>query len=409
MVYSRPMDTVFFFQAQQYGIAAKRREFDGLLQFAREADWHVQEIPFGTDGRKIRAMIGFWHPIGAVIANSEGEIAVRPSTLGRLPAVYLCRSPKEGRHYSFAVSYDSSGIMALAAREMSSASLKACAFIHYPKMPLWSVKRASALERMLSSVDMSLNVFTAKSDSSFSPGYMKRLAKWLAAIPKPVGVFAANDQVGAAVLGTCQKHGMSVPGDVAVIGVDDDTTICENTTPTMTSIARDYERGGYESGRLLAEVIDGGLSGPVFRTVPTARVVRRASTMRMMRTDRAVIAAMERIRLEACNGLKARDVAAMFGCSRRMGEMRFRRAMGKSILDAIHEIRLEKAKTLLVSGGMDLGAISNLCGYATATSFANFFAAQTGLSPSAWRKSGADECLAAGGRGGRGRPKIVLA
>ena len=51
------MDTVFFFQARQYGIAAKRREFDGLLRFAGEAGWHVQEIPFGTDGRKVRAMI----------------------------------------------------------------------------------------------------------------------------------------------------------------------------------------------------------------------------------------------------------------------------------------------------------------------------------------------------------------
>ena len=379
------MDTIFFFQAQQYGIAAKRREFDGLLQFAREADWHVQEIPFGTDGRKIRAMIDFWRPIGAIIANTAGEIAVRPATLGGLPAIYLCRNPNESRHYSFAVSYDSSAIMRLAAREMASAALKVCSFIHYPKMPYWSVNREAALKKELASVEMPLRTFTAKSDGSFSPGYLRRLARWLIALPKPAAIFAANDQVGAATLGECQKHGIAVPEEVSVIGVDDDATICENTRPTMTSIARDYERGGYEGGRLLKEMI-GGLAGPVFRTIQTIRLVRRASTMRIMRMDGTVMAAMERIRLKACEGLTARDVVKMFGCSRRMAEIRFRRATGKSIAEVIRETRLARAKELLLSGKRNLGAISNLCGYATATSFANFFAAETGLSPTGWQK-----------------------
>lgn len=378
------MDTVFFFQARQYGLAAKRREFDGLLQFAREADWQVQEIPFGTDGRKIRAMVDFWHPLGAVIANSEGEIAVRPSTLGSLPAVYLCRTPQEGRHYEFAVSYDRSAIMHLAVREMASATVKACSFIHYPKMPYWSVNRADDLAKELSPVGMPLSVFTAKSDASFSTGYLRRLAKWLSALPKPAGVFAANDQVGAAVLGVCQKHGIAVPGEIAVIGVDDDPTICENTRPTLTSIARDYERGGYESGRILMEITGGKCHSPIFRTVPTTRIVRRASTVRIKRTDRTVVAAMETIRLKACEGLRARDIASLFDCSRRMAEMRFRSATGKSILEAIHSVRLERAMTLLRSGKRDLGTVANLCGYATATSFANFFADETGLSPTTW-------------------------
>ena len=380
------MDTVFFFQAKQYGIAAKRREFDGLLRFAGEAGWHVQEIPFGTDGRKVRAMIDFWRPVGAIITNSEGEIAVKPSTLERLPAVYLCRSPRESRHYAFAVSYDSSPAMQLAVREMASAPLKACSFIHYPGMPAWSVRRVAALKKELAQVGLPLDAFEANSDSSFSPGYLKRLARWIAALAKPAGVFAANDHVGSAVLGECRKLGIAVPEEVAVIGVDDDTTVCENTRPTLTSIARDYARGGYESGRLLKEIIDGRMTGSAFWTIPTIRLVRRASTMRIMRTDKTVREAMERIRLKACEGLMAQDVVKLFDCSRRMAEIRFRNATGRSIVEAIRETRLEKAKELLVSGPRDIGTVANLCGYATATSFANFFAAETGLSPTHWRK-----------------------
>ena len=58
-------------------------------------------------------------------------------------------------------------------------------------------------------------------------------------------------------------------------------------------------------GFLLREF--GGLAGPVFRTIQTIRLVRRASTMRIMRMDGTVMAALERIRLKACEGLMVRD------------------------------------------------------------------------------------------------------
>ena len=136
----------------------------------------------------------------------------------------------------------------------------------------------------------------------------------------------------------------------------------------------------------LKEIIDGQTTGSAFWTIPTIRLVRRASTMRIMRMDKTVRDAMERIRLKACEGLMAQDVVKLFDCSRRMAEIRFRNATGTSIVEAIRETRLEKAKELLISGPRDLGTVSNLCGYATATSFANFFAAETGLSPTHWRK-----------------------
>ena len=102
------------------------------------------------------------------------------------------------------------------------------------------------------------------------------------------------------------------------------------------------------------------------------KLVRRSSTNRTKRIDREVLAALDLIRREACNGLKARDVLAAFTCTRRMAEIRFRTATGKSPLEAIQEIRRAKAEELLKDPTRDRTAIANLCGYSSANALANF-------------------------------------
>jgi AraC-like DNA-binding protein len=80
------------------------------------------------------------------------------------------------------------------------------------------------------------------------------------------------------------------------------------------------------------------------------------------------------------------EVAKVFGCSRRNAEYRFRAATGKSILQAIREVRLEKAKSMLMDDSIRLDVVANACGYESTPVFAAFFKTETGHSPRAWRK-----------------------
>ena len=111
---------------------------------------------------------------------------------------------------------------------------------------------------------------------------------------------------------------------------------------------------------------------PVAETFGPLKLVRRASSNRSKRTDREVLAALDLIRREACNGLRARDVFVSFSCTRRMAEIRFRAATGKSPLEAIQEIRRAKAEELLRDPTRDRNAVANLCGYSSANALANF-------------------------------------
>ena len=63
------------------------------------------------------------------------------------------------------------------------------------------------------------------------------LAKWLRRFAKPAAVLAADDAAAQEVLQACASARLSVPGEVSVLGIDDEEFVCENATPTLSSIA----------------------------------------------------------------------------------------------------------------------------------------------------------------------------
>ena len=105
----------------------------------------------------------------------------------------------------------------------------------------------------------------------------------------------------------------------------------------------------------------------------------------LFRSDKAVAAALDHIRREACNGLGSSRVAAMFPCSRRQADNRFRRATGRSILEEIHAVQLERAKQLLRDTSVQMKAISDFCGFTNPNSLRKFFKKETGTTLSEWR------------------------
>ena len=170
---------------------------------------------------------------------------------------------------------------------------------------------------------------------------------------------------------------LKIPDEIAIVGVDNDELLCENTNPTLSSVMPDFRAAGEMASAMLARAMNNPKLKPVTQTFGPRLLVRRASSSRTQGTDREVLAALDLIRREACNGLKAKDVAARFPCSRRMAEIRFRAATGKSPLEAIQEIRRAKALELLADPTRDRTAVANLCGYSSANALANFLRARS--------------------------------
>jgi LacI family transcriptional regulator len=92
----------------------------------------------------------------------------------------------------------------------------------------------------------------------------------------PDAIFCANDLLAIGALSALREAGLDVPGDVALVGVDN-TTLAEVTWPTLTSV----DLGSAERARLAAELlferIEGLTSEPRMLGVEPRLVVRASS------------------------------------------------------------------------------------------------------------------------------------
>lgn len=93
-------------------------------------------------------------------------------------------------------------------------------------------------------------------------------------------VFAANDLMATGALRVLRERGLTVPGDVAVIGFDDAEPVAENADPPLTTVRQDIEGMGRMMARLLLDSLGG--TGPRQHPAPgpvitTTELVRRAS------------------------------------------------------------------------------------------------------------------------------------
>ena len=127
---------------------------------------------------------------------------------------------------------------------------------------------------------------------------------------------------------------------------------------------------------------------PRVMTFGALRVRRRESTSLAVVRDSLARKALSCISEKAASGLTAADVVGLFKCSRRSAEMRFRRATGMTIMEAILAERVETAKALLRRPDLKLEAVATMSGWRTYSVFRRHFTAACGLPPSEWRAPG---------------------
>ncbi len=214
-----------------------------------------------------------------------------------------------------------------------------------------------------------------------------RLARWLQELPRPVGVFACNDIRAQQVLNVCRASGVSVPDEVAVIGVDNDEVLCNLSYPPLSSVEPDARQIGYQAAALLERMMQGepGPTAKIF--VPPRGVVARASTDGLAIADRHVAAALRFIRENACNGLDVREVLAQVPLSRSTLERRFHQYLGRSPKEEIIRVRLGRVKQLLAETDYTLAAIARRTGFRYVEHLSTLFAQKVGQTPGQFRRA----------------------
>lgn len=367
---------------------------DGIRRFARENDWRLQVVEHVPPREAIAELVEFWSPKGVIAEGGMDENGIfSGDVFGMLPVVYLMCDERNLKPGSMCVCQDPDTMGELAAREFLSLGVKSFLFFGFEQL-FWSENRGAAFCRALS-----LNGHHAESvgrrfvcegigPSTADTAALDRLVERLRSLPKPCGLFAANDMLADEALGLCIANGLRVPDDVAILGIDDDEAVCENSTPTLTSLRVDFAEAGYKSAELLSKWFSSSLRSVKSRRVlvSSVHIVRRGSTRLLPRTNADVAHALELIRKKSCEGLRPRDVFKQMSGSRRLTEMRFRELTGRTVADEIKAVRLERAKELLRSGTLPIGEIAAKCGWKSPAQLRGYFVEVEGKPPREWLK-----------------------
>ncbi len=162
------------------------------------------------------------------------------------------------------------------------------------------------------------------------------MAEWLKSLPKPVAVLACVDERAHQLVEACREADLCVPEDVAVLGVNNDEIVCNLSNPPISSIAQNFEKAGYQLAELLVKKVSGQkitINKVVFEAL---HVVTRQSTDILAVEDTDVAWALNFIRNNVRQNLQVDNVADNACLSRRNLELRFRKALGRSVY---YEIR----------------------------------------------------------------------
>jgi LacI family transcriptional regulator len=213
------------------------------------------------------------------------------------------------------------------------------------------------------------------------------IAHWVASLPKPVGIMACTDQLAFWLLDACRRAGVAVPEEAAVVGVENDETLCTLASPQLSSVAFEGERIGYEAAALLERMMAGEPPPTASLLVaPRGLVVRQSSDI-MAIDDLQVVAAVRYIREHACHGINVADVVKHAGLSRTLLERRMRRAIGRTPGEEIIRLRFNRVKRLLVETKLSLAAIADRCGFEHPQYMAEAFKRLFGMTPGSYRAS----------------------
>ena len=333
----------------------------------------------------IRAGIRDWNPHGLAVLLDQhvpadllmGRAAVRlGSDGGSLPAV-LADEEAAGR---------------VAAEHLLARGFRRFGGFGYWENA-WAVRRAGAFRAAVKARGGTYAAFQHRSvafdtdrPKPVRGPHQPLIEHWLDALPKPVGILAACDRWGGILLGTCRRLGLRVPEDVAVVGVDNDQAACDLAYPPLSSVALPWERIGQEAGWRLVEQLEGAAPEPSdLRLAPVGTVTRQSSDTFAI-DDPEVTQTLAVIAAHADRPLSVADILRQVPATQHTLERKFRRLLGRRMLDEVRRVHVDRARRLLATTELPMSEVASRSGFAGASKLSLDVNRETGVTPTAYRR-----------------------
>lgn len=319
----------------------------GILTYAKQKDqeaWVVCRMPpsyketYGTKGVvewakkwEANAIIGrFNHDDDIDLFRRNGIIAIAQDFKRRFNNIPNITS-----------NYHDTG--RLAARFFIEKGYEHFAFYGY-KDTVWSDERCDGFYEGVKEAGYGKNFHTYTNQQLETLWYYDTtpLLNWLNQLPRQTAVFCCDDNQGNKITEICKSNRIQIPEHLAVLGVDNDTTLCELSDPPLSSVHLDIEAGGYETAELIMNLMTQKDFQPQDVIIKTTSIINRASTNSFATNDMYINEALEFIHSNLHKALNVTDLVKKLPLSRRLLEMRFKKVTGRSVYNYIIYNRIEE-------------------------------------------------------------------
>ncbi len=355
----------------------------GIEKYAQEHGWHLSAnlarekmIPWGWDGHGILAWLG------------EGDDLAEFVKHAAKPTVdFSFRRP----HLKFPrVLEDHAHAAGLVAEHFLSRGFSH--FAYYSDSDNWSyAERGQGFIDALKRTGHECEWLPWYRATEYRVGrdQWHRKRQWLTAqlkkLPKPLGVFAANDEQALDVLDSCEMAGLAVPEQVAIIGAENYLLAPDAMHTPISSVDTNLETLGYRGAELLDGLMNGKRPPKEPLRVPASGIITRKSSDLLAVNHKGVANSLRFIWEHAHEPISVKDLVGVAAMSRRGLHKAFLDAVGRTPGQELQRVRIERAKRLLTETDHKVEVVASMCGYQSANSFCVAFKQATTMSPKQFR------------------------
>lgn len=252
----------------------------------------------------------------------------------------------------------------------------------------WSDERCEGFRREVEAHGFGESCYTYRLQEIDQNWFYEKdnLSEWLRQVPKPIGIMACDDNQGINLIEACHAIGIKVPGEVSVIGVDNDEMLCSLGSTSLSSVHMNIQ----ESGSRAAELIERMIADPDMPLEDVAmtpvKVIERMSTAAYATDDQQIEKAILFIHRSIHKKIFVKDVMQEVALSRRLLEIRFKQVTGKTLHQYISDLKLKRFSEMLLDSDEPVVNLALSLGETDTKTISRQFRQRYGLPPDEWRK-----------------------
>jgi LacI family transcriptional regulator len=354
-----------------------------LARHARAAGWHLETRHFFTETLPIG-----WEGDGMIVSNPARPDALRfiRRQASRQPTVLIERNNPGLRVPQ--VAEDNYAAGRLAAEHFLELGHKHFAWWS-PYRGEVPEERWAGFQETLVKAGCAAQRLEYRAGSAENDWTRRRawLVRQLRALPRPVALFALDDQLAAEAVEMCLEAKLRVPQDVAVVGVGNIELACETSHVPITSVDNAPEEVALAGARLLDRLMAGGRAPKQPMLIPPRGLAVRPSSDALALTHPAMLRAAGHVHEHLAESLDMGRLAAAAGVSRRTLFNLFASELRCTPAAFLRRERMARARRLLERPGTSIKEVASACGFGTPRTMNRVFLRIERRSPLAWKKA----------------------